>query len=84
MSLSLVPLAGCQTLEYEDRSLKAGEMETYDTTHFLWGLTSEVVKIGCKKGVYRLYEGYSATDVLLNVFSLGVYNPGRTKVVCAS
>jgi len=76
-------ISSCVSLEAMDSSAKSRHLAEYHTNHYIYGVVSAKVEINCPGGVAKIYEGYTYRDGLVNIVTLGLYNPRTAKVVCA-
>jgi len=81
-----VALAGCQTIRYET-GRPASPRHVEQAVHFyLWGLSGKPVidlDAACPEGVARWRSEATAGDWLIDVVTLGIYNPRTVTIECA-
>ncbi|MCM2332389.1 MAG: Bor family protein [Anaeromyxobacteraceae bacterium] len=79
-------LAGCQTIRYET-GRPASPRHVEQQVHFwFWGLSGRPVidlDAACPEGVARWRSEARAGDWLVDVLTLGIYNPRTITVECA-
>ena len=85
--LSLV-LSGCFALKAENPNARVMEdiPDIEETSHLFLAGSAGVgyVTVTCKKGVAKVYEGFTFADVLLNIFTLLIYSPMTSRVHCVT
>lgn len=78
-------LAGCQTIRYQTGRPAAPTHVQQNIHFFFWGLVGEPVvdlDAACPQGVAAWRSDATAGDWLLDVVTLGIYNPRTVTIHC--
>ena len=78
-------LAGCQTIRYQTGRPAAPTHVQQNIHFFFWGLVGDPVvdlDAACPQGVATWRSDATAGDWLLDVLTLGIYNPRTVTIHC--
>lgn len=76
-------VAGCLTTTVVNPKAADGELKVYPKSHFMGGFGTAVIKVDCPNGIKSITEGRTFGNQMLGGLTLGIWNPGTAKVVCA-
>ena len=85
-ALLLLGLAGCQTIRYQTGRAPAATHVEQDVHFFFWGLSGKPVvdlDAACPQGVASWRSDAKVGDWLLDVLTIGIYNPRTVTIECA-
>ncbi len=78
-------LAGCQTIKYQTGRPAAPTHVYQDVHFFFWGLVGKPVidlDAACPQGVAAWRSDAKPGDWLLDVLTIGIYNPRTVTIQC--
>lgn len=84
-ALLALSLAGCQTIRYQTGRPAAPTQVTQEIHFFFWGLKGDPVvdlDAACPQGVASWRSDARFTDWLLDVVTIGIYNPRTVTIQC--
>jgi hypothetical protein len=84
-ALVALSLAGCQTIKYQAGRPAAPTHVEQDVHFFFWGLVGQPVvdlDAACPQGVAAWRSDAKGVDWLLDVLTIGIYNPRTITIQC--
>jgi hypothetical protein len=85
VALLALGLGGCQTIRYQTGRRPAPTHVVQDIHFFMWGLIGEPVvdlDAACPQGVAEWRSDATGSDWLVDVLTLGIYNPRTVTIQC--